>query len=329
MSGRKFIIGGLVCVSFICAICAIVWYKNDIKKDNAQLPNFLTPQNTSSMPEKTEKKSIAYEENNKIHPVKIQSYHFEETRVLPISAVVALSSVSDNAKKTIEKIMINSDIYYINNENGRILIIKDANNDEDRSARHDIEIITISADGKSIQKETEFPQKMSNEDSEHDIWDYKVLEGNIVLPASHKFLSNDGKIKYIEYWNYNQNNPVRYKVTNEEGKVISIRKSSGREGGNWSDEHIFYDENGNTALNISIAYEDNNIARFMYYNPLSPETSVMIISEYVDGLKVKETLYTTDSKLKNTYIAEYTDGKCSRIKLFNSENRETNLFLVK
>ena len=328
MSGRKFIIGGFVCVSLICAICTISWYKNDIKKDNVRAVTPITQEDTSNQSKEIEKRNVAYKENKGIHPVQIKSYNFEETKILPISAVVALSSVSANAKKVIETLMTNSDIYYVNNENGKILIIKDANNDEDRSARHDIEIITISADGKSIQKETEFPQKMSNEDSKNDIWDYKILEGNIVLPASHKFVNNDGKIKYIEYWNYNQNNPVRYKVTDAEGKVISIRKSSGREGGNWSDEHIFYDKNGNTALNISIAYEDNNIARFMYYNPQSPETSAVIISEYVDSLKVKETLYTTDFKLKNTYIAEYTNGKCSRIKLFNSENKETNLFLV-
>lgn len=312
MTAKKSIIIGVVCAAVVCAALTAVLMPKEKTTSQSLEQKEQKEQEVKPLPEPQAKK-VVYNEVSQ--PKKIKIYDSEENKTLPFSSIVQLSEISDNARKTVEKMMQNSDIYYIAQSNDKIIVVKDANDDEDRFTRHDIEIISISPDGKLVQKESEFPQKMSNEESEHEIWDYKVIEGDMVVPSTHKSLNDSGEVNYIEHWYYNQDEPVKYKVTDGDGKVVSIRKSSRSDGGNWSDEHIFYDKDGNTVLNISTYYEDNNIARFTYYNPKTPEMSVTIVNQYLDNEKTKETVYTTDYRLKNTYTSEYKDGKLVDIKL--------------
>lgn len=46
------------------------------------------------------------------------------------------------------------------------------------------------------------------------------------------------------------------------------------------------------------------------------------MSEYNDGLKTKETVYSSDYKLQNTYNAGYKDGERVTIKVLDSSNNK-------
>lgn len=329
MNGKKFFIGGILCTVIACVAGATFLYQKNIQTKNEK--------QTTDIQQKKEEKVQPTTNNTAEKPVqkelnktqRINMYDTEETRTLPFWAITQLATLSPNAQKTIENIMKNANVYYVDKTDNKIIIIKDSNDEEARFTRHDIEIISISSDGKNIKKETKFPHKMSNEESEREIWDYQLIEGDMMVPTSHKTLNEDGSVKFIEHWYYTQNEPVKYKLTNGNDKVLSIRKSLHQSGGNWSDEHIFYDENGNTALNITIAYENNNIARFTYYNPKKPEESVTILNEYINDEKSKETVYTTDYRLKNTFFADYKNGKRANIRVLDSNNNQINEFLAK
>ncbi len=329
MNGKKFFIGGILCALIACVASATFLYQKNIQTKNE-------PQSTD-IPREIKEKVQSTTGNATVKPVqqelnktqRINMYDSEETRTLPFGAITQLATLSLNAQKTIENIMQNANVYYIDKTDDKIIVIKDANDEEARFTRHDVEIISISLDGTKIKKETNFPHKMSNEESEKEIWDYQLIEGDVMVPTSHKTLNENESIKFIEHWYYTPDEPVKYKLTNGNDKVLSIRKSLHQGGGNWSDEHIFYDENGNTALNITIAYENNNIARFTYYNPKKPEESVTILNEYINDEKSKETVYTTDYRLKNTFYADYKNGKRATLRVFDSNNHQINEFLAK
>ena len=63
--------------------------------------------------------------------------------------------------------------------------------------------------------------------------------------------------------------------------------------------------------------------RFSYYNAEKPNEGVLILGEYSDGLKMKETIYSSDYKLKNTYTSNYKNGIREDIRKFDENNRET------
>ena len=81
-----------------------------------------------------------------------------------------------------------------------------------------------------------------------------------------------------------------------------------------------YDEEGNMTKNVSFNYDGLDLTRFTYYNSQTPNDSAMIVSEFEDGVKKKETVYSSDYKIQNTYIPEYKDGQKSEIKILDKNN---------
>lgn len=252
-------------------------------------------------------------------PKKAELYNSLGNQTLPLSAITAISSLSDSIKKVINKQIENTNVYYVDVQNDKVLIVKDANTDDERASRHDFEIVKISIPDEKIEKEG-FPRKMSNEESEREVWEYEVIDGDMVVPVSHKSLNEKGKVNLVEKWYYSEDDPIKYKVLSKDNKTLSIRKISANENGNWRDEHVFYDENGDTVLNVSTVYEDNNIARFTYYDAKQPENGVTIVNEYTDGLKTKETVYSSDYKIENVYKADYENGERTGITILDGHN---------
>lgn len=263
----------------------------------------------------------------KKQPKKINLYKSFEDRNVPLSAVVQISALPQNIREIINKQITDSEVYYLGAVKDKVIILKEALNEEDRFTRHDFEIVSVSIPDGKIQKETKFPSKMSNEDSKTEVWQYEVLEGDMVVPSTHTSLNEDGSVKTIENWFYGDDD-LKYKVTNGEGKTLSLRKTTKSKDGNWRDEHIFYTDDGQTALNVSFVYENNQIARLTYYDSTAPETSVTMVNEYDDAEKTKELLYTSDYKLKNIYTSDYNDGERSEIKVFDKSNNELETFLT-
>ena len=108
------------------------------------------------------------------------------------------------------------------------------------------------------------------------------------------------------------------------GKVLSILKETLDGDSNYRREHIFYNEDGEVEMSISINYDGANISRFTYYNSLDKDNSVSIISEYTDGVKTKEQIYDANYGLVKTFKAKYTDTFRTEIETFDSEGNAIN-----
>jgi len=128
-------------------------------------------------------------------------------------------------------------------------------------------------------------------------------------------------------WNYDSENPVKYEMKDSEGRVISMRNETLTNGTDLRIEHLVYDKNGNTKINVSTTYEGDDIKRFTYYNADKIDESGSVFSDYSDGQKTKETVYTSDLKLKNTYTSDYKDGERENIIIFDNNNQEIKKFI--
>jgi len=311
----------ILLVVFACAVlCAGCGTKNESPAKPIEQP---VVKIAPVLPEKPVVKNTPA----KTSPAKIDIYGSNENNDIPLSAIVQISKLPQNIKNIINNQIKNSEVYYLNVQKDKVIIIKEVVDEADRFTRHDFEIISVSIPDGKIHRETDFPVKMSNDDSETEKWKYEVVDGDMVVPSNHTSLNEDGSVNTIESWFYGDDE-VKYKVTDGDGKILSLRKTSKSDGGNWRDEHLFYDKDGKTALNVSFAYEDNHIARFTYYNPASPETSVTMVNEYKDVDKVKETIYSSDYKLQNSYASVYKDGERKAIKVFDDKNNETGEYLA-
>ena len=107
-------------------------------------------------------------------------------------------------------------------------------------------------------------------------------------------------------------------------KVVSILKESQDNDSNYRKEHIFYDNNGNTTMSLTINYDGANISRLTFYNSHDSIDSISIISEFTDGIKTKELIYNQDYKLISSFVPEYKDGELKKIKTYDSEEKEIN-----
>lgn len=319
MNRKNLLIGGIITGLIACTGLSI-FFTNNVDEQEQKTPTPKPTELSVPEPKKVEQAPPVKTAVTPKSPQKVELYNLEENRTLPLSAITAISALPDSIKKAVNKQLEHTNVYFLDVQDDKILIIKDANTDEERFSRHDFEIVKVSKTDGRVEKETAFPRKMSNEESEHEVWEYEVLEGDMVVPTSHKSLDEKGKVCLVEKWYYSEEDPIKYKVINKDNKTLSIRKTSANDDGNWRDEHIFYDEKGDTVLNVSTVYEDNNIARFTYYNAKNPETGVTIVNEYTDGMKTKETVYSADYKIENVYKADYENGARTGITILDGHN---------
>lgn len=235
---------------------------------------------------------------------------------LPLSAISTLADLSNSAKVSVNALLNDSlnGIYFLTREDDKILAIVDLNLNEEESAikRHNFNFMEISAkDGHFIN----YRADVHEEESKYDKWEYQNE-----LPLSHKHYNNQNELEYSETWNYSEDEPIKYKKTDKNEQVVSLRKEVVDNGVNLREEHIFYDSDGNMTKNVSFNYNGLDLTRFTYYDSNSSDSSAMIVSEFEDGVKKKETVYSSDYKIKNIYIPEYKDGQKSEIKVYDKDN---------
>lgn len=230
---------------------------------------------------------------------------------LPLSAIADLASLPAPARKTIVELMDKSDngIYFINSSSDKVVVLLDEQ--DNAIKRHNFNFVEISLDDGNILNSS-----VNDNDSKYDKWDY-----DNDLPLSHTRYNDEKEIVYTELWNYSEDEPIKYKKSDKDGNVISIRKEVVENGVNLREENLFYDNEGNMVKNVSFNYDGMDLTRFTYYNSQTPDESAMVMSEFEDGVKKKETLYSTDYKVKNVYIPEYKDGQKSEIKILDKDNK--------
>ena len=260
----------------------------------------------------TEEKGIFSDKNETIIQTKL--YDDLPSSALPLSAITEISNVPDNIRETVTEISKNNNIYMIQKQKDKLLIISD----NPENIRHGIEFTELNIlNGHQIRTTLGYNDKIK--DSQNDIWAY---DKDTNQPIKHTKYDSNGDVEFIEEWNYDSENPVKYEMKDSEGKVISIRKETLNNGTDLRIEHLIYDKNGNTKINVSTTFEDADIKRFTYYNADKTSESCSIFSDYSDGQKTKETVYTSDLKVKNTYSSDYKDGNRENIIIYDNKNHE-------
>ena len=249
---------------------------------------------------------------------------------LPFTSIVDISKLSENTKKEIDALLEQAQgFYYLKTDSdGNIFIIlQNPTQDAGVFPRHNLEFVEITEAGKNIYSpvyagiEGETINAVAEANSKPDIWKFdKSTEP--YRPIKHAAYDEKGKVSFTEYWNYSEKDDIKYTMKSPKGKVLSVLKETLDGDSNYRREHIFYNEEGNVELSISINYDGANISRFTYYDALKPEESVSIISEYYDGLKIKEQIYDTSYNLIKSFTAKYADNLRTEIQI---EDKDGNI----
>ena len=287
-------------------------------KENIDNNYVLTQKNKTLSEKKNNDKSI----NNKVIPnetKKTDMFDDISSSAMPLSVITLIADLPTNIKDTIVTISKSHDIYMIQKHHDKLLII--TNNPE--NIRHGIEFTELSLLN-GHQSRTTLGYNDRIKDSENDIWEYDTISH---LPLRHTKYNNNGDMEFVELWNYDENTPVKYQMKDSNGKVISMRNETITDGTNLRVENLLYDNEGNTKISISTTYEGDDIKRFNYYNADKLDDSGSVFSDYKDGLKTKETVYSADLKIKNTYTSDYKDGNRENIIIWNNQNQEIKKYL--
>ena len=333
MDKKKYIISAaVICIVGSILFCFINKSQNKSVNANNTTVQQEEKQNTGNKARKNNKNNklnqinTGIEKSSLINPkqnnetiVKTNLYSDLPSAAMPLSVMTEMSDLPENVQEIISDISNSNNIYMIHKHHNKLLIISD----NPENIRHNIGFteVTIS-NGHQIQTTLGYNDKMA--DSQNDIWEYNKENGQ---PLRHTKYNEDGNVDFVEVWNYDPENPVKYEMKDSEGRVISMRNETLTNGTDLRIEHLVYDKNGNTKINVSTTYEGDDIKRFTYYNADKLSESGSVFSDYTDGQKTKETVYTSDLKLKNTYTSDYKDGERENIIIFDNNNQEIKKFV--
>lgn len=243
---------------------------------------------------------------------------------LPLYSIVEISKLPQNIKETVDKILdLSQGFYLLRYDDTKVLIIlQNPIINSETFSRHDLQFVEIFKDGTTKYHTAgyhgingEISSKIVDTDNE---W---VFDDNseVRKPLKHTSFDEKGKIKFIETWNYDDSEPIKYQMKDAHKKVLSILKESQDNDSNLRREHIFYDNDGKITMSLTVNYEGANISRLTFYNSHDSIDSMSILSEYTNGLKTKESIYNENYELINTVISDYIDGERKKIELFDKD----------
>lgn len=321
---RKKVIGGIIIGVVAVACLTALMTSKETEEEDKTLPQKDAKQ--IEKPEPKQIKKVAPQKNEqKIKDNKIKSdlYKGVPDSLLPLSAISEIASLNGNLHKTIKELVDNSTGVLYAKRNGNKLLMVVENPDDNR---HGLEFIEISADGKH-EKIGFLLSKYSEGNTDDDLWEYETEE-EVKRPVKHTKFNSDGEVEFVETWNYSSDEPIKYELKNKEDKVISLVKETIDENNSMRQEHLIYDKDGKTKLNLTVNYDGADLTRFTYYNADKQEESGSLFSEFKDGIKTKETVYTSDYKVKNVYVPKYKDNERSEIQVLDNENQEVKSIIA-
>lgn len=246
---------------------------------------------------------------------------------LPLISIYEISKLPQSIKKIVDETLEASQGFYmLKKVNDRVLILlQNPVLESNTYARHNLQYVEIYLDGRKEFHNAGYNgidgEVFDNFDKGKDAWVYdKNSEYN--LPLKHIAKDEKGKVKFTEIWNYNENEPVKYLMKDAKGNAISIMKETLENESNLRKEHIFYDNDGNITISLTINYDGANISRFTYFNSHDMVDSLSIISEYEDSHKIKESIYNEKYELINTVKSAYKEDTRVELQIYDSENNE-------
>ena len=246
---------------------------------------------------------------------------------MPLISIFEISKQSSIVKKSIDKVLeLSQGFYYLKQIEDKVFIVlQNPAYEGDTYYRHGLQVAEIDSSGKILYHTVGYSgiegEILAPEKTDSDFWVYdKTSEP--YKPLKHVAYNEKGKIKFSEFWDYSPESNVKYEMKDSANKTISVLKEILEDDTNYRKEHIFYDNEGKILISISINFEGANITRFNYFNAKKPNSSVIIICDYVDGQKAFEKIYDKDYNLINIVEAVYRNGERKEVKVFDSEKKE-------
>ncbi len=279
----------------------------------------------------TDKKSDSdLEKATKINKIQTKLYS-ENPNYMPFVSAVELSKIEPATKAKLYEILEQSQGFYLLKQNPDtqdvfVILQNPVKNDEKRYARHNLQTVKIGADGNvsyinigfdGLDNETENAVVQCK--NEEWIFDESIEP---FRPLKHIMYDKKKKVLYTEVWNYDDAEPIKYELIDGNGKILSVKKETQSGDMEYREEHVFYNEEGNTVKSISITYEGPDIRRFTCYNTEIPDENITIESIYDNGLKTAEKVYDQGYKLITTINADYKNGEITALEVIDLEDSE-------
>jgi len=316
-----YVLVGVIIILTVC-ICLLV-----INKGNKEIITHI--HHTTYVKETTPQTKDVSQPQNKNE---ITLYSSETD--LPFVTLFDISKLNKTEQEKAGKIISDYQSSYItkfNNKTQKFLVITpDKLSNRSVYDRHNLEILEVTLNNGGPHTLTigfsgldgETAHSVEGFKTDNETWEFDRTT-EIARPLKHLVHNNEGTTEYEETWNYNEKEPVKYEMKNGEGRTISVLKETVTGETTYNQEHIFYDDAGQTDMIVSIHYEGANVTRLTYYNINDKENSFTIINEYTDGVKTSEKIYNSDYALISDIKAEYTDGQISQLELMkNNQEKE-------
>ena len=326
---KKTVFVGILSATVLAVCCMALLINKETEQESSQPKPIKTEAEAPKKPQETLQAKDIKEESEKEEykpPVEIINkgnlYPNVSNNQLPLSAIIELSKLPDDVQEDVDEIIEASrNIFMLKKIGDKVIIIVENPSD----SRHNIDLKEISLNSES-EKNIPFGSHIAGDETEQDIWEYED-DDDTKRPIKHIKFNGEKNIEYTETWNYTENEPIKYEMRDGDDRVISIKKETIDNETSLRVEHILYNSDGNTKVSVSITYNGPDITRFTYYNSEKPDEGICIFSNFgEDGCKTKETLYTPDFKLINSFVPIYQDGSRTGIKVMdNNENKVEEL----
>lgn len=258
-------------------------------------------------------------------PPKIEKYDLYSSTVydLPLSSITEITKLTPEAKKSVDELFDEAQGFYTlwyDAEDKKAVILLQNPVKETNYVRHGLEFAQVMPNGEKKFYSAGF----TGPEDENDEWEFdKTVEHK--RPIKHVKYNEKGKVDFVEVWDYSPEASIKYEMKDADGKPVSILKET-VDGTTYRKEHIFYDNSGNTKMNISASYNGAELERFTYFNSDDEKNSKVIISEFSDGVKVGENIYNKDYELQKILKSEYENGERKKIKVFDADNKEVGQY---
>ena len=246
---------------------------------------------------------------------------------IPLMSIVEINKAPVEIQKSAEKLLEDAQGFYFvkydEHKKELTVLLENPVIHENTYIRHNLEFASIREDGSVKYSKEGYTGKDGETanavETEEDLWEFdKTVEPP--RPLKHMVFGDNGQVEFVETWNYDENEPVKYEMKDGDGRTISILKET-VDGATYRKEHVFYDKDGKTKMSLSANYDGTELSRLSYYDA-DKNNGISITSEYSEGNKIKEAVYNQDYELKNTIKSEYENGKRKSLTVLDSDSKE-------
>lgn len=309
------IVSGIIAA--LTGICLLVI------KDNETSPEQKDVKVTVKKQQQTIKQQSSSEEvETKNEKNKLTVYSQYE---LPIDSINEITKLPEEARKEVDKILNSSQGAYFIKYNPEtketVMLLQNMGNQKDKFTRHNLQMAQISESGKLKISELGYAgtvgETSNTVEQNGDVWEFdETVEPP--RPLAHTALDERGKVLYTETWNYSEDEPIKYEMKNKKGKPISVLKEIQSGDSDFVKEHVFYNDNGKTSMSVSASYEGANLKHFSFYEDSPKDESIIIESEYTEGVKTQENIYNKNFEKIKSVKPVYNDFELSSIEVIDN-----------